>query len=70
MSNLPINYENVLEAAKRIKGGVNETPAEYAEVLSETFGTEIYLKFEIFQHTASFKERGALNMLLSRKSVV
>ncbi len=65
MSNLPISYEDVLAAAKRIKGGVNETPAEYAEVLSETFGTEIYLKFEIFQHTASFKERGALNMLLS-----
>ncbi len=65
MSNLPISYDDVLAAAKRIKGGVNKTPAEYAEVLSEIFGADIYLKFEIFQHTASFKERGALNMLLS-----
>lgn len=65
MSKLPISYGDVKAAAKRIDGGVYKTPAEYAEVLSETFGTDIYLKFEIFQHTASFKERGALNMLLS-----
>ncbi len=65
MAKLPISYQDVLDAAERIKGGINETPADYSEVLSEAVGSEIYLKFEIFQHTASFKERGARNMLLS-----
>ena len=65
MSKLPISFEDVLAAAKRIKDGIYHTPAEFSEVLSEAVGSEIFLKFEIFQHTASFKERGALNMLLS-----
>lgn len=65
MSKLPISYGDVLAAAKRIKDGIYHTPAEFSEVLSEAVGSEIFLKFEIFQHTASFKERGALNMLLS-----
>ncbi len=65
MSKLPITYQDVLDAGKRIKGGIFVTPAEYSEVLSEAVKSRIYLKFEIFQHTASFKERGALNMLLS-----
>lgn len=65
MSKLPISFEDVLAAAKRIKDGIYHTPAEFSEVLSEAVDSEIFLKFEIFQHTASFKERGALNMLLS-----
>ncbi len=62
---LPISYDDVLTAAKRIKDGIYHTPSEYSEVLSEAVGSDIFLKFEVFQHTASFKERGALNMLLS-----
>jgi len=33
--------------------------------LSKLTGAEIFLKFENLQFTASFKERGALNKLLS-----
>ena len=62
---LPITFSDIEAAAKAIKGRVVETPAEFSEVLSEATGSDIYLKFEIFQHTASFKERGALNKLLS-----
>jgi len=62
---LPISYDDVLAAVARIKADLPPTPAEFSQVLSEVAGTEIYLKFEIFQHTASFKERGALNKLLS-----
>lgn len=65
MSKLAITYQDVLNARARIKGGVYNTPQEHAQVLSELAGADLYLKFEIFQHTASFKERGALNMLLS-----
>ena len=35
--------------------------------LSAITGAEVYLKFEIFQFTAAYKERGALNKLLSIK---
>ena len=63
-TDLPIRYQDVLDAAARIEDGVERTPAEYSKVLSDTTTADIYLKFEIFQHTASFKERGGLNRLL------
>lgn len=62
---LPITYDDVIAAAKCTGDGLPVTPAEFSEVLSEAVSSDIYLKFEIFQHTASFKERGALNKLLS-----
>lgn len=62
---LPITFEDVKSAAVRIRGKVIVTPAEHAEVLSEIIGCDTFLKLEIFQHTASFKERGALNKLLT-----
>ena len=37
----------------------------HSRTLSEIAGCEIHLKFENRQFTASFKERGALNRLLS-----
>ncbi len=63
-TDLPICYQDVLDAAARIEDGIEHTPAEYSKVLSDTTTADIYLKFEIFQHTASFKERGGLNRLL------
>lgn len=62
---LPVTFDDVKAAAKRIEGGVQVSPAGHSEVLSEAVGADVFLKFEIFQHTASFKERGALNKLLS-----
>ena len=41
------------------------TPARYSHTLSAIAGAEIFVKFENLQFTASFKERGALNKLLS-----
>ena len=41
------------------------TPCLLSRTLSEITGAQIYLKFENHQFTASFKERGALNKLLS-----
>src|SRR5690606_4133951 len=46
-------------------GAVERTPAAVSQTLSALCGCEVYLKFEIFQFTASFKERGALNKLLA-----
>ncbi len=56
---------DIQAAAKRIAGEVERTPMRHSRTLSEIAGCEIYLKFENLQFTASFKERGALNKLLS-----
>ena len=64
-SGLPISFTDIEAAAAVIKGAVHDTPADYSQTLSAVTGAEIFLKFEIFQFTASFKERGALNKLSS-----
>lgn len=62
---LPIGYQDVLAAAEAIGDTLAPTPAARSRTLSTITGADIYLKFEIFQFTASFKERGALNRLLA-----
>jgi threonine dehydratase len=60
-----VTIAEVRAAAGRIAGAVQRTPTRHSQTLSEIAGCEIYLKFENLQFTASFKERGALNKLLS-----
>jgi threonine dehydratase len=62
---LEVTLADIEAAAKRIAGEVERTPMRHSRTLSEIAGCEIYLKFENLQFTASFKERGALNKLLS-----
>ena len=62
---MSVNLEAVRAAAHAIAGNVVETPCLHSRTLSEIAGAQIYLKFENRQFTASFKERGALNCLLS-----
>jgi threonine dehydratase len=62
---LPITPTEILKAAKAIAGAIERTPARQSRTLSRIAGCDIYLKFENLQFTASFKERGALNKLLS-----
>lgn len=52
-------------AQARLKGGVYETPCPRSERLSRRTDCELYLKLENLQMTGSFKERGALNKLLT-----
>jgi len=59
-----VSLNDVREAAKRIAGAVERTPCVHSRTLSQLTGTEVFLKFENLQFTASFKERGALNRLL------
>ena len=44
---------------------MERTPSARSHTLSEVLGTGIVVKFENLQFTAAFKERGALNKLLS-----
>ncbi|MGH6953057.1 MAG: threonine ammonia-lyase [Alphaproteobacteria bacterium] len=62
---MSVTVEDVRAAARAIEGVVLRTPCVHSRTLSEITGAEIYLKLENLQFTASFKDRGALNKLLS-----
>ncbi len=65
MPPLPLSFKDIQAAAAAIKGAVVRTPTRHSRTLSDIAGCEVWLKFENRQFTASFKERGALNFLLS-----
>jgi threonine dehydratase len=60
-----ISLADIQAAARRIAGAVERTPCVHSRTLSRLTGAQVFLKFENLQFTASFKERGALNKLLS-----
>jgi threonine dehydratase len=62
---MSVTADDVEAAASAIRGSIVETPCLHSRTLSEVTGAEVWLKFENLQFTASFKERGALNKLLS-----
>jgi threonine dehydratase len=62
---MTVSIGDVRAAAEAIQGQVVDTPCLHSRTLSEITGAQVYLKFENHQFTASFKERGALNKLLS-----
>lgn len=64
-----VTLEDVRRAAVVLDGQVVRTPCTRSRVLSKLTGAEVWLKFENFQFTASFKERGALNKLASLGAV-
>ena len=59
---------DIQAAAARLRGNLLMTPCTYSRTLSGITGAEVYLKFENLQFTAAFKERGALNKLLTLTS--
>ena len=62
---MAVTLDDIKQAAICIKGEVENTPLAHSRTLSKVSGADVYLKLENLQFTASFKERGALNMLLS-----
>lgn len=56
---------DIRAAAARINGRVMRTPLVRAEKLSAITGADLWLKLESLQYTGAFKERGALNKLLT-----
>lgn len=55
----------IREAGKRINGYVKRTPLERSESLTRYLGTNVFVKYELFQKTGAFKVRGAFNKMLS-----
>ncbi|CAB3843547.1 MULTISPECIES: threonine ammonia-lyase [Achromobacter] len=60
-----IDIASIQAAREKLRGQVLKTPFTLSRTLSDIFGAEIWLKFENLQFTASFKERGALNRMLT-----
>ncbi len=65
MSALAVGFADIEAAAQPLAGEVVRTPCLRSERLSELLGCDITLKFETFQHSSSFKDRGALVKLAS-----
>ncbi len=65
MNDLPVTIADIRLAAAAIAGAVARTPTIAAPALSALAGCEIHLKLENLHRTGSFKERGALNKLLT-----
>jgi len=65
MTDLPVTIADIRHAAKAIAGAVAQTPTIRAAALCELAGCEVFLKLETLHPTGSFKERGALNKLLT-----
>jgi len=57
--------QEIEQSEQRIRPYVRTTPLEHSLRLSGLTGGQVWLKLENFQHTGSFKVRGAMNALLS-----
>lgn len=64
-TSMSLTYKDITAAAERLKGHVLNTPFYHSQRLSAATRTQVWIKAENQQYTSAFKERGALNKLLS-----
>lgn len=62
---LTVDAQQIEQAEQRIRPYLTPSPLSFSPRLSELVGHTIYLKWDSQLRTGSFKERGALNVLLS-----
>ena len=62
-STLPIQADDVLAAARRLRGVVHRTPVMRCSSLDAAVGAEVHLKAECLQRAGAFKIRGAYNKI-------
>ncbi len=60
-----VTLQQIEAATARIRGEIYVSPLVHSKALSALSGNEIYLKLDNLQMTGSFKERGALNRILT-----
>jgi threonine dehydratase len=60
--------EEIRRARNRIQTSILVSPCPRSETFSEMTGNEVFLKLENLQRTGSYKERGALNRILTLTS--
>ncbi len=61
----PVTLSSIQTARARIGEAIHVSPCQLSHHLSELTGLPLHLKLENLQRTGSFKERGALNKLLT-----
>jgi len=62
---MTVTYADIQAAATRLDGHIVRTPCAFSQRLSAMTGAKLWIKSEHQQFTSAFKERGALNKLLS-----
>ena len=62
---MTVVFSDIEAARARIAGKVDRTPTRHSRRLSHLTGSEVWVKYDNLHFTGSFKERGALNRLLS-----
>ena len=60
-----ITLDNIKQVADTVTPYVKRTPQWQSAHLSQRLNTNVYLKLELFQHSGSFKPRGAFNQMLA-----
>src|ERR1700732_70132 len=60
-----MTLEEIQRARSRIGASILVSPCTRSETFSESTGKEVFLKLENLQRTGSYKERGALNRILT-----
>jgi threonine dehydratase len=59
-----MDLQDIRTAHDRIRPHTKHTALEHSAALSQRLGTSVFVKYELFQKTGSFKARGAFNKLL------
>lgn len=62
---MSVSLSGIQAARKRIQNSIYYSPAPKTEALSKMTGQQVYLKLDNLQRTGAFKERGALNRILT-----
>ena len=65
VESIMLTFAEVQEARERIKDRIYLSPFPYSETISRMTGNRVFFKLDNLQMTGSFKERGALNRLLT-----
>jgi threonine dehydratase len=60
-----VRLTDIERARENLTGSISLSPCPHSQALSKLTGQQVYLKLEKLQTTGAFKERGALNKLLS-----
>jgi len=60
---IPVSYDDVAAAARRLAGRAHRTPIMTSRQVDERTGCRVYFKCENFQRVGAFKFRGAFNAI-------
>lgn len=62
---MSVTLAGIEQARRRIDGDIYLSPAPNSDALSQMTGQQVFLKLDNLQRTGAFKERGALNKILT-----